>query len=370
MVNIQYKGESYIPREGESLLKMFLRRGVKVPYSCGGGSCHSCMHRCVEGEIPERAQKGLRPVYKDNHFFLLCCCVPSTDMRIELPRRTERFCQAEVLASEAHEDGNVHVDIVPYTALKGKAGQYLLLLTQQNEKIAAQLLTDAEEGAALQILLGASSRPVKLAVGDQVEAQGPFVQLPSVIDMEEGIERKYPEPDPALWAALDNGKKLTKILNVFYHRVFRDPLLAPFFEAVTERRLVEKQYNFLSQIITGEKVYFGEKPRNLHHWMVISDDILDHRMQILHTVLMEFSLPMNAVEKLVAIEDYYRKDIVKDRPWEKVLFGKALPAEGYEPLVLDQASLCDGCESGVEKGEAITYHIRTGKVYCRRCRDY
>ena len=41
------------------------------------------------------------------------------------------------------------------------------------------------------------------------------------------------KPDPEMWAALDQGEKLTQILTDFYTRVFADPRLSPFFEGVT-----------------------------------------------------------------------------------------------------------------------------------------
>ena len=284
MAQVRYKGVTYQSRPGETLLQMFLRQGVSVPYSCGGGVCHMCMHRCVEGEIPERARKGLKPELRSKGFMLLCRCVPTGDMEIELPSEQDK------------------------------------------------------------------------AASDDA------------VDMQEGLERAFPEPDPALWRALDDGALLARILEVFYARVFADPLLAPFFSETTERRLAEKQYNFLRQAITGEKVYFGERPRNAHHWMVISDNVFDHRADILRDVLVEFDVPPEVIDKLMAIEEYYREDIVKDRPWEKVLFGKALPLEGYEEMTLEEGSLCDGCEEPVESGAQVIYHVRTGKLYCNQCR--
>lgn len=367
MTVVHYKGEVFEPREGETLLQMFLRRGVKVPHSCGGGSCHFCLHRCVSGDIPAAAQKTLRKAYKDSRFFLLCCCTPTSDMVIELPRRAERFVQMEI--ASLNDGGEERIcTLMPYSALSVKAGQYLRLISARQQRVSFHITgVSVENGAVQGNVIGALSTP--LAVGEVLEAQGPFSDFPPVVDMAEGVSRAYPEPIPALWKALDNGATLREILKVFYHRVFRDPLLAPFFTSVTESRLAEKQYNFLCQAITGEKVFFGERPRNSHHWMVISDEIFDHRTAILRQVLDEFALPTEACEQLIQVEEHYRQDIVKDRPWEKILFGKAVPVEGYEELIMDEASLCDGCQAAIDKGNAATYHVRTGKLYCQACRN-
>jgi truncated hemoglobin YjbI len=84
-------------------------------------------------------------------------------------------------------------------------------------------------------------------------------------------------PDPDLWEALGRGKLLRAILEDFYGRVYRDPRLLPFFHKVTIERAIDKQYAFLADVFTGRRDYFGLKPFNAHHWMVISDELFDYR---------------------------------------------------------------------------------------------
>lgn len=367
MRKIHYKGETYEADADETLLSMFLRRGIKVPWSCGGGACHFCMHRCLEGTIPEQSQATLRPVQRENGLFLLCCCVPSSDMTIELPSRTERFTQMEVTTRQQHDDGSTTLTLMPFSIVRLRPGQFLQLLAE-HRKTAARIIVANEESEEIQITLSAG-HGLTCEPGAIFETQGPFSQPPAGIDMEDGLGRAYPAPDPMLWEALSEGTLLREVLEVFYHRVFRDALLAPFFTQVTERRLVEKQYNFLCQAITGEKVFFGERPRNAHHWMVVSDELFDHRADILRRVLEELALPAAAREKLLAIEELYRQDIVKQAPWQRVIFGKPLPLEGFETLTLDTDFLCDNCQAEVHRGEEVTYHVRTGKVYCGACRQ-
>jgi ferredoxin/truncated hemoglobin YjbI len=176
-----------------------------------------------------------------------------------------------------------------------------------------------------------------------------------------------PEPDPALWAALGQGVLLRTILEDFYSRVFVDPLLAPYFAKATRERLIEKQYSFVQQLVTGEKVYFGDRPRNAHHWMVISHELFDYRAEILLNCMREHGLDEAMARRWHALEERSRGDIVKETPWPKVVGGQELPLEGYEDLVMDCGALCDGCGGAIEAGEAIRYHVRLGTVYCARC---
>lgn len=181
--------------------------------------------------------------------------------------------------------------------------------------------------------------------------------------------RKYPEPDLELWKGLDEGRLLSNILVDFYTRVYADPLLSPFFEGVTKQRLIEKQYNFLCQVLTGEDVYFGERPRNAHHWMVISHELFDHRADLMKSCLRRFGVPEHLVKRLLAIEEIYREDIVKDKPWKKILFGKEVPFEGFDEITMDDGTLCDSCQQEIPAGAQVQYHVRLGKVYCESCRQ-
>lgn len=372
MSAIRYRGEVYQCRPEETLLKMFLRNGVTVPFSCGGGSCHVCMHRCIEGDIPERAQRGLRPILQKHRFILLCRCAPTGDMEIELPSDEQRFVSAEVIGSAKLSDKEILVQVMPATLISVAPGQSLYMHGIGKELALVRVTRVGDDLDTLDLCLTCSADELAcepLPVGELVELQGPVSRPETAeVDMPEGIDRPFPQPDPMLWQDLQQGDLLARLLKVFYGRVFADPLLAPYFEGVTEARLAEKQYNFLRQAITGEKVYFGERPRNSHHWMVIPDNVFDHRADILRDVIREFEVPQAAAGKLMAIEESYRQDIVKNRPWNKVVFGRVLPLEGYESLLLDDGCLCDGCEQAIEAGDRAIYHVRTGKLYCSSCR--
>jgi len=180
-------------------------------------------------------------------------------------------------------------------------------------------------------------------------------------------EVSYPEPDAEIWAELEQGKKLTRILSDFYNIVYKDEKLSPFFAGITLQRSVEKVYLFLRQVFTGEKVYIGDRPRNAHHWMVISDELFDYREDIMMSCLRKHNIPEHLILRWREIEESFRPDIVKDKPWNKIINGVEIPVEGFEELVLDSGTLCDSCHGAIEVGEKVRCHVRLGTVYCTNC---
>lgn len=173
--------------------------------------------------------------------------------------------------------------------------------------------------------------------------------------------------NPELWTALDDGKLLRTILEDFYTEVLAHPRLGPFFEGVTKERIVSKQYSFLMELFTGVKVYFGDRPRNAHHWMVITDEMFDLRESLLEAAALRHGLSEAHWAQWRKVDEVFRKQIVKPEPIPKKLRGLSLPCEGFDEVVLQFGSMCDGCDRAVEVGERVRYHVRTGKSYCTTC---
>ncbi len=170
-----------------------------------------------------------------------------------------------------------------------------------------------------------------------------------------------------MWIALEQGKKLKIILDDFYQQVYQDNTLSPFFENSTEKRSSEKQYLFMRQLFTGEKVYFGDRPKNAHHWMVISDKLFDYREQLLVKCLKKHGLAEHFIQYWVELDESFRQDIVKNTPQPKIINGVALPLDGFEVLKIDEGTLCDSCNQPIEKNEMVRYHLRLGLTYCPDC---
>ncbi len=176
------------------------------------------------------------------------------------------------------------------------------------------------------------------------------------------------DPHPELWDALDRGARLRTILEAFYAKVYSDPKLAPFFERTTLSWAIDHQYAFLAQIFSGEKLFFGDRPRNAHHWMVIDDSLFDYREELMMTTLTEHGLTPAQRAEWRAVEETFRHHIVKTEPRPLVRGGKQLALDGHEPLELSSGGICDDCGGIVGIGERVMVHRRTGHVSCGACR--
>ncbi len=174
-------------------------------------------------------------------------------------------------------------------------------------------------------------------------------------------------PSPEMWAALDEGAMLTRILTDFYDRVFEDPRLAPFFYKVTKQRLIEKQFAFTRDLLLGKSDYFGERPFNSHHWMIISDALFDYREQVFFEVVRAHGLPEKFVRVWAGLNERFRREIVKSTERGQIMDGKEhfRNAKTREAISVD--TLCDSCNNEIKAGETVLLLQRTGEVFCEAC---
>lgn len=179
--------------------------------------------------------------------------------------------------------------------------------------------------------------------------------------------RLVPPPDAGLWAALDEGRILHEVLVEFYGLAFADERLGPYFRGVTKQRLVEKQYSFLRNLICGQRDYFGQRPRNAHHWMVISEELFDYRLDLMAACLVRHGVGEPWLSAWHAYENAFRSDIVKREPWPRMVGGQPVLKEGLEEAVLDAGTLCDVCGAEIASGVSVRFHTRLGTTYCPEC---
>jgi len=190
----------------------------------------------------------------------------------------------------------------------------------------------------------------------------------SPYEFREEEKHEHPNPDLELWKKLDEGTLLLEILTDFYTNAYQDTRLAPFFKSTSIDRAIGKQYNFLQQIITGEKVYFGFYPRSAHHWMVIDDELFDYREELLEQSMIKCGLEEKYRKRWrFGIDEPYRKMILKTRPWPKIIGDLTVPLSGFEVVEADFDMICDKCFSEILQGTKIRYHQEEGSIYCNSC---
>lgn len=222
------------------------------------------------------------------------------------------------------------------------------------------LAGDAElvqRARARAILAGASREDVR---ADPFES--PIPSEPRDTEILSGIR-----PDPELWEALDHGKKLRAILEDFYTEVYSDARLSPFFHNATKERAISKQYEFLADLFQGTKRYFGLKPFNAHHWMVISDELFDYREAMFERHLRAHQLPEPFIRRFMFMHELFRREIVKSTARGLFIDGVEQLKEGYDDETLTIDAVCDGCFEEMLAGSRGRMHRRTGQLYCEGC---
>lgn len=175
------------------------------------------------------------------------------------------------------------------------------------------------------------------------------------------------DPDPELWAALEHGPGLTRLLTAFYTRVYDDARLSPFFEHVTMRRAIEQQYAFLADLFSGSKNFFGLKPFNAHHWMIISDELFDYRENLMEEVMREHGLAEKHIRRWASIHEKFRRDMVKSSARGMVIDGEEIHRAPPQMIVVEEAMVCDGCHEEIPAGASARYHEDGGQLFCRDC---
>ena len=172
---------------------------------------------------------------------------------------------------------------------------------------------------------------------------------------------------PELWQALERGPLLRQILTEFYAQVYQDARLSPFFQGVTMERAISKQYEFLYDVFTAEVDFFGLKPFNAHHWMVISDDLFDYREDLFEAVVRRHGVPQPLIRRWMALHELFRREIVKPAQRGMIIDGQEVLHTGYSQETLMMDMVCDGCERELLQGSQGRMHLRTGRLYCEGC---
>lgn len=193
------------------------------------------------------------------------------------------------------------------------------------------------------------------------------LQEESPFELREETPMENPEPDAELWEALGNGKLLLQILTHFYTRVYTDKRLVPFFKATTIDRAIGKQYSFLQELMTGEKVHFGFYPRTAHHWMVIDEDLFNYREDILEESMKTCGLAANYRARWRKIDECYKEMLIKTHPWPKIIGDVLIPTGGFEVMEAEIDMVCDVCQEAIPAGSKLRYHKEEGQVYCEKC---
>jgi ferredoxin-NADP reductase/ferredoxin len=131
MVSVVYGGQSYECGDG-SVLDCLTAQGIPVPSSCHSGICQTCLMRAIDGELPERAQAGLKPTLAAQNYFMACSCYPEQDIEVILPEAGIGKLQARVVSVEHLNADILGIRLHPSRTFDYRAGQFINLFMDEN----------------------------------------------------------------------------------------------------------------------------------------------------------------------------------------------------------------------------------------------
>jgi ferredoxin-NADP reductase/ferredoxin/truncated hemoglobin YjbI len=120
---VEYEGREYSVREGETILRALLRQGVNINYSCGKGSCHTCMCRLVSGSV--ESSRDIDPALSGSGHFLPCVSRPKERVVVGPPDLDALAKPAEVIGRRLLADDILELDIAPMGEVAYEAGQHI-----------------------------------------------------------------------------------------------------------------------------------------------------------------------------------------------------------------------------------------------------
>ena len=372
---LSFEGGRVETQNDESVLNALLRAGLNPAFSCKSGSCQTCMLQAESGDIPERAQRVLPMHLRRLRYFLPCRCMPTSAMSLRRPHPNDLVTGCQLCEANVQEDGRLELVFETGRPIKYRTGQQLRILVTGRDDEPVLTLTSSPERDMLMIGMidtqTARHLPPEMqgqmsdeeVFGFAFEVRGPFDDVPP-------RELPSPEADATLWDELGGDTRVRAVLEAFYAKVYADEQLAPFFVKVTKDRAIDKQFSFMKQCVTGEKIYMGDRPRNAHHWMIITHELFDHRQSLMLATLKEHGLNDELIARWTAYEEYFRPDIVKSAKLPRYLGDQPIiNTSGVTREVIGESTVCDHCQSEVLAGETVLLHHHMGTISCGRCAD-
>jgi len=118
---------------GQTVLSALLDQNYEIPNSCQAGICQSCMMQAIEGDVPAKAQNGLKDTLIAQGYFLACSCLPTTPLKIVTENNTTSRSSATVIEHQLLGENVLRLRLKPKQDFKYRPGQFLTIW--KNEKL-------------------------------------------------------------------------------------------------------------------------------------------------------------------------------------------------------------------------------------------
>jgi CDP-4-dehydro-6-deoxyglucose reductase, E3 len=180
MAELSCDGQRIALLPNENVLDALRRASIEVPSSCRAGACQSCLVQVTRGEVPERAQLGLKESLRAQGFVLACQAVPQGDLEVSVSGARALEISAEICAVDRLSQDVLRVRLLPASSLGYRPGQFLTLVRGDGLARAYSIASRPQEGDALELHVrvlpgGSMSRWLSEAgaLGASVRLRGP-----------------------------------------------------------------------------------------------------------------------------------------------------------------------------------------------------
>jgi hemoglobin len=122
-----------------------------------------------------------------------------------------------------------------------------------------------------------------------------------------------PTPVLSLYEQLGGEAAVDAAVDVFYRKVLSDERISHFFDDVDMDRQIAKQKAFLTMVFGGPVAYTGKDMRTGHAHLVqrgLNDLHVDAVIELLGESLAEVGAPQHLIEKVAAIAESARNDVL------------------------------------------------------------
>ncbi|MCC6794631.1 MAG: 2Fe-2S iron-sulfur cluster binding domain-containing protein [Candidatus Hydrogenedentes bacterium] len=160
MAHISFQGERYSASPGESVLDCLLRHGIALSHSCKSGVCQSCIVRATSGEIPAKAQSGLRDTLRAQGYALACSFIPESDVEIALIDTELLRTRAQIVGIDPLNASVMQLRVRPEKPIEHRAGQYMNLVRDDGlvRSYSIASVPDEDEDLCFHVALVADGR--------------------------------------------------------------------------------------------------------------------------------------------------------------------------------------------------------------------
>ena len=103
---------------------------------------------------------------------------------------------------------------------------------------------------------------------------------------------------------------LVKINKVFYDKIFNDKWLGQVFKGIDQNFIQSQQTDFMLGAMGGPKRYSGRSPDQAHPHIFISEEMWQHRENLLKLSFAELSVPELIEDRWLKIDQAFKAKIV------------------------------------------------------------